>query len=164
MQAFNRLVFVIFVVAMLSGGTADAGTRADHWSGVDATIGAPYPSYGGVMIGFNLGDEARISAGAGAAGYWLTTAADLKIFLSHNPWAPFIGTGMSYMVGRSTGNFLFWDLDYDSAFVPYIQTGIDFTADVHEELRALHFGFTVAVGIPDSKMVVLPELAIGIYF
>jgi hypothetical protein len=139
-----------------------AGTRADHWSGIDAAF-APYPSYGGVLAGVNLGDIARVSGGVGTAASWTTTQIDAKFFLTEKPIAPYIGAGLSAMLG-SAGKFMFWDFSFDRAYVPFIQSGLDFTADVHEELNALHISVGVALGIPDGKIVPLPLLAIGVYF
>ncbi|HRK01050.1 MAG TPA: hypothetical protein PLH57_00165 [Oligoflexia bacterium] len=138
--------------------TSDGGTRANHFSGFDFALGQPVPSYGGLMIGFHVHDDARLSLAIGEAGQWMTYALDTKIFLSPESVAMYVGGGLSYMNG-SEGKFLFWDLQFSNGLIPYIQGGVDW---VNEE--GFHLGANLGVTVPNGEVVVLPGVAIGWYF
>ena len=148
----------ITLIALLLGTSAQAGVRAEHWSGFDFTAGMPFPSVIGLMLGFNTGDEARVSIGAGSFVHWATYTADAKAFLSEGQWSPYIGAGLSYMTGTAS-TYLIWDLQFDHAFVPYFEGGMDFQSDL-----GVHVTFNLAGSAPNGRVMVLPGLALGWYF
>ncbi|MBI3557908.1 MAG: hypothetical protein HY074_16725 [Deltaproteobacteria bacterium] len=145
--------------SVLLSASAQAGPRADHWSGFDGTVGMPFPSVVGLMVGFNTGDEARVSIGAGSFGDWATYTVDAKAFLSpSSQWSPYFGAGLSYMSGTAS-TFLVWDLQFDHAFVPYFEGGMDFQSDM-----GVHVSFNLGGAAPNGRVIVLPGIALGWYF
>ncbi len=149
----------VVLFSLLLSISAHAGPRADHWSGFDVTAGMPFPAILGLMVGFNTGDEARVSIGTGSFGHWSTYTLDAKAFLSSNSqWAPYIGAGLSYMTGTAS-TFLLWDLQFDHAFVPYFEGGMDFQSDM-----GVHVSFNLAGAAPNGRVIVLPGIALGWYF
>ena len=134
------------------------GPRTQHWSGFDLALGMPFPSIAGGLIGFNIGDDARISGGVGTFNRWITYQLDTKFFLGTSNWAGYIGGGLDFMAGEA-GKFYVWDLGFDEAWVPYIQTGLDFQAD-----SGFHLTLNLAAAIPSGEVLILPGLAVGWYF
>jgi hypothetical protein len=138
---------------------APGGPRAQFWSGFDVTAGMPFPSTVGGMLGINIGDDARLSFGAGNFGRWTTYQLfDAKFFLGVDHWVAYLGGGLDYMHGQA-GKFYIWDLGFSSAFVPYIQVGLDYQAD-----SGFHLMLNLAGSAPSGEVLVLPGIGIGCYF
>lgn len=153
------LKFAILLFSMFFASLTMAGVRDEHWSGFDFTTGMPFPSLYGFMLGFNVGDDARVSSGIGSFVHWISyDIVDAKFFLSDGEWAPYMGAGLSYMVGEHA-QYLIWDFQFDRAFVPYFQGGIDFQSSM-----GVHVMFNLAGSAPNGRVIVLPGLAIGWYF
>ena len=134
------------------------GPRTQHWSGFDVALGMPFPSIAGGLIGFNIGDDARISGGAGTFGKWTTYQLDTKFFLGVSNWVGYIGGGLDYMIGEGRKYYI-WDLGFTHAWVPYIQTGVDYQAD-----SGFHLTINLAGSAPGGEILILPGLAVGWYF
>lgn len=136
----------------------EGGVRAEHWSGFDLGVGLPFPSFVGGMLGFNIGDDARLSGGAGIFGKHTTYQLDAKVFLGKAAWAGYFGAGLDYMYGtpEKLGS---WQLDFNALWVPYMQVGVDFQSDM-----GVHVSFNLAGAVPHGTLIVLPGLAIGWYF
>jgi hypothetical protein len=163
MRALNILLILIVGLASVASFQAKAGNRDDSFLGFDVSFGQPFPSIIGGTMSFNIEDDARFSFGTGYFGNWVTYGAGLKLFLSPEDEAMFIGAGLNYMRGNA-GTFFGWNLQFNKAFVPYIEAGYDYTAD-----SGFHLGASVAVGIPNGEFVILPFvilpiLAVGWYF
>lgn len=139
--------------------TASDGVRAQKWSGFDIGAGGnPFPSVAGLMLGFNIQNDARIGVGVGTFIHWTVYALDTKLFLTESAWAPYFGAGISYMAGQA-GDVLGMDIQFAKAFVPYFQVGIDYQSDL-----GIHVGFNLAGAAPNGRVIVLPGIAIGWYF
>lgn len=151
-------VLKIAALILITPMAAWAGTRADHWSGIDAGFGEPYPSYAGINLGFNIGDDARLSAGLGTLGRWTSYAGDAKFFATDAQWSPYIGVGLTYITGNA-GQYLWWNLDFNNAFVPFLELGMDFQSDI-----GVHVTFNLAGSAPNGQIVVFPGIVIGWYF
>lgn len=136
----------------------EGGPRAQHWSGFDIGLGMPFPSFAGGMIGFNFGDEARLSGGVGTLGKWTTYQLDTKVFLGKAAWAGYFGAGVDYIYG-TPGKIGPYDLDFAAKWVPYIQFGVDYQSDI-----GLHLMFNLAGAVPEGEILIWPGLAIGWYF
>jgi hypothetical protein len=151
-------VVVAALLALTLPAKAIAGTRADHWSGFDFAAGMPFPSLGGAMLGFNINDDARIAAGVGTFGNWVTYQLDFKFFLGVAPWTTYFGAGFNYMNGHA-GDVLLWSFQFSRAFVPYMEAGIDFQSDV-----GVHVMFNLGGSAPNGHTIVMPGVAVGWYF
>lgn len=156
MRALNLLILVLALFSM--GPIAKAGVRAEHWSGFDLGSGAPFPSLVGAALGFNTGDEARVSIGYGIFGPWSVYQADAKFFFSDQEWSFYIGGGLDYMNGAQ-GKFLIWNLEFDRGFVPYFELGVDFQSQM-----GIHVGFNLGTAAPNGTLILLPGILIGWYF
>lgn len=135
-----------------------SGPRSRHWSGFDFALGMPFPSLAGALLGFNIEDDARLSAGVGTFGNYVTYQLDAKVFLSPSNWAMYVGAGMDYLNGNP-GVTLAWDLQFHRAFVPYFETGLDFQSEV-----GVHVTFNLGASAPNGRFIILPGIAIGWYF
>jgi hypothetical protein len=159
MNRLKRFAFALLMLSVASAAPARAGNRADHWSGFDFGGGIPFPALGGVLVGFNIGDDARISFGGGSALNWIVYQLDAKFFLSpQSVWSPYLGGGFDYLNGDH-GSYLGRDYQFDNAFIPYIQFGFDYQA-----ASGFHMMLGGAAAAPNGRLLILPGLALGWYF
>ncbi|MEW6055440.1 MAG: hypothetical protein AB1540_02410 [Bdellovibrionota bacterium] len=158
MRALNRLGLALCIILYFSRPSL-AGPRADHWSGFDIGTMVPFPSLIGAIIGFNLQDDARLSFGGGHfdryANYQIF---DAKLFFTPTALSGYIGGGLDFLVGKR-GKVWIWDLNFDRAFVPYLQIGIDY-----QDPSGFHATLNVAGTAPNGEPIVMPGLAVGWYF
>ncbi len=164
------LILIIFSVFFLSANCfakennlfdpseATESIRNRKTYGFDLGIGQPFLSFFGGMVGINLGDLFRVSAGGGTSIYWATYQANLKVFTSDSNFAWFFGGGLTYLNG-TPGDFLGNYLNVESVVTPHIETGLDYTSEI-----GFHLNANIGIAIPDSKIIVYPGLAFGWYF
>ncbi len=137
---------------------ANAGPREEYWVGLDIAAGEPFPVLPGAMLGFNLHEEFRLSVGAGFLEEWNTYQLDVKLFLSPEALAAYIGGGISHMRGGPS-KALFWLLEYDKITFPYLEGGMDYTTEI-----GLHININAGLAGVGPFFIFLPGIALGWYF
>ena len=159
MNPFSFILKFLPVVLLFFSAPAVCEVRENLTSGIDLSAGSPGPSFAGMLIGVNIKSEARLNFGYGYAPDWSIYQVGGKVFLSPSVITGYLGAGINYFSGNSLYKLVLWSMKFSSSFSPFIDGGIDYTAD-----NGFHAFADISICTSNTNILIWPAIGVGWYF